>query len=423
MTTPPLSKATIAARVAAYTKAVSEGYRPTGTLSPRKTPAAAVIAAERLGIDPMTVMRAVTGDASKASPPVAPEADRAERYDSAYWRKRASDLDAQVHELERRVAEVTGLLSRNVSPPKWIAQDTGTAHRAAGLLTISDIHAGEVVRPDEIGGVNEYDPDICRRRIRRLIEATLTILPRWAADCQLSGVVVALNGDLVSGVIHDELRRTNGLTLLEQVYLVADEMSAAIEKLADSFGAVLVTGTPGNHGRETEKMHAKRVSALSFDILAVEMIRRHFSGDDRVSFLIATGADLEFPIFGWNVFQSHGDALGTGGGKGFAGPVLPIARGAKNVEWQAYRVHKRHDIILTAHYHTSSNPARGVLANGSVVGYNEFANRIRAGIEPPQQWLALVHERWGIRERCEIQLEDGIPNRPRVRVPAVLQAA
>jgi hypothetical protein len=140
-----------------------------------------------------------------------------------------------------------------------------------------------------------------------------------------------------------------------------------------------------------------------------ELVKRHFSSRKDVVVLLSSGPDLEFSVLGFSVFQSHGDALGTGGGKGFAGPVLPIARGAKNVELQAYRMRKRHDVILTAHYHTSSNPARGVLANGSVVGFNEYANRIRASIEPPQQWLALLHEKWGIRERCEIQLGDTKP--------------
>lgn len=39
--------------------------------------------------------------------------------------------------------------------------------------------------------------------------------------------------------------------------------------------------------------------------------------------------------------------------------------------------------------------------------------------EPPQQWLALVHERWGLRERVPIVLEDPkTATRPRIRVPA-----
>jgi hypothetical protein len=232
-------------------------------------------------------------------------------------------------------------------------------------------------------------------------------------------VVVAVNGDLVSGDIHDELRRTNALTAHEQAYLAADELAGGLRVLADRFGAVLCVVTPGNHGRTTEKTHAKRVGALSYDMLVGEMVRRAFEGDDRVTVRLSTGPEMVYPVLKWNVHQSHGDSLGSGGGKGFAGPVLPILRGTKAVEWQAYLVRRAYDIILTAHYHTSANPGGGKLANGSVVGYGEFSNRIRAGFEVPQQWLALVHEKWGLRERCEIKLEDPEPPpMPRVCVPA-----
>ena len=62
-----------------------------------------------------------------------------------------------------------------------------------------------------------------------------------------------------------------------------------------------------------------------------------------------------------------------------------------------------YDIVLTAHYHTSGNPGK-TLANGSVIGFNEFAQSILAAPEPPQQWLALVSEKWCLRERAEIRL-------------------
>jgi hypothetical protein len=230
--------------------------------------------------------------------------------------------------------------------------------------------------------------------------------------------VVALNGDLVSGDIHDELRRTNALTAHEQIYLATDELAAGLLKLAEAFGSLLVVVTPGNHGRTTEKSHAKRRSALSYDTMIGEQLRRHFADDARFTFIIAPGPDAVYHVMGWTVFQSHGDALGSGGGKGFAGPMLPILRGSKNVEAQGSRLGQKYDIILTAHYHSSGNPGNGVLANGSVVGYSEFSNQIRAGFDVPKQWLALVTERWGLRERLEINLEDPMAVKPRVRVPA-----
>lgn len=345
-------------------------------------------------------------------------ADPVETRNATFWRRQADAAGKRADDAEHALREIAGITHRQVVIPFWSVPEPGPNGRAVGLVHLSDLHVGEVVRKEEIGGLNEYNPEIFRRRFRRMIGAAIEILPRWSADTELLGVVVALNGDLISGDIHDELRRTNALTSHEQVDLATDEIAAGILKIADRFGAVMVTVTPGNHGRTTEKTHAKRMAALSYDIMIGNILARQFASDKRITVNVASGADILFPVFTWSVLQTHGDSMGTGGGQGFAGPELPIVRGGKKVKLSGFATGERYDIILTAHYHTSSNPGT-LLANGAMVGYSEFAQRIRGVPEPPQQWLGLIHEKWGLRERVPVQLEDPtVPERPRIRVPA-----
>lgn len=321
----------------------------------------------------------------------------------AFWKSRAQEFAKELADTRHALEQVSGLMNRAPDPPQWTLPKTGRRNRASGLITISDIHAGEIVKADEIGGLNEFNLEICRARLRRLFGATIDILPRWASDCKLEGVHVALNGDLVSGDIHDELRRSNAITAQEQVWFVADELTAGLKKLADAFGKVFVCVTPGNHGRSTVKTHAKGTANLSYDTMVGEQIRRHFQNDKRVTVFVSPSRDAVYPIFAFRVLQSHFDQ-GGGGGQGFAGPMLPVLRKGKAIEWMAAQSRIFYDIILGAHYHTSGNLGK-ILQNGSVVGYSEFAQSIRASPEPPQQWLALVHEQWCLRERCEIKLE------------------
>ena len=340
------------------------------------------------------------GFAGEQTPKASPLDARNERF----WKVKAQQLARDLADVSHTLAEVGGLMQRPVDPPKWALPKAGRKNRASGLLTISDIHAGEVINPDEVGGINEFNLEICRARLRRLFSAAIEILPRWAADCRLEGVHVALNGDLVSGDIHDELRRTNALTAQEQVYFAGDELAAGISLLAAKFGRVMVCVTPGNHGRSTLKTHAKETAALSYDTMVGELLRRYFSTDKRVTIAVSPSRDAVYSIFGWRVLQTHNDA-GGGGGQGFAGPMLPILRKGKSVEWMAAQSRVFYDILVTGHYHTSGNLGK-ILANGSVAGYGEFAQSIRASPEPAQQWLALVHEKWCMRERCEIRLQD-----------------
>lgn len=428
MPTPTLTQEDCQEAIDAVQQAVSEGYKLGGL------PSAYERAAKLLGWTPRTVHHRVQrgkelyGLGVGQDPvqvEIEPVADRRAVHDAAFWRRQAKQLKDELAATELALDEVAGIMHRGAAPPAWVLPSPSRdKHKVAGLLHLSDLHVGEVIRSDEIGGLNDYDPAIFVRRIRRVFSAAVETLKRWTTDSNLTGVVVACNGDLVSGDIHDELLRSNALTAHEQVYLAADEICAGIQHLANEFDAVMAVFTPGNHARTTVKTHAKRVSALNYDTMIGEMVRRHFADDPRVQIIIARGPDAVFPVLGWTIFQSHGDALGTGGGKGFAGPTLPIVRGAKNTELQAARVRRHYDIILTAHYHVSANPGGGIFANGSIVGYGEYANRIRAGFEVPQQWCALIHERWCIRDRCELKLEDPVPPPlPRVRVPAVMAAA
>lgn len=372
-------------------------------------------AARRLGMSRSTFRDRLEapGAVKKSVPP-----DPGEIRDAAFWRRKASEATKQAEEAHHVLREMAGIYERRPTIPNWTLPGNGGIGRAVGLIHLSDLHVGEVVRSEEVGGVNEYSPEIFKRRFRRMIAAATQIIPRWASDCDLKGVVVALNGDLVSGNIHAELRETNALTAHEQVALATDEIAEGLRQIADKFGAVLVTVTPGNHGRVTEKTHAKRMAALSYDTMIGNILAREFAADPRVTINLSAGADIVFPIFGWSVLQTHGDSMGTGGGQGFAGPELPIVRGGKRIKLSGFSTGERYDIMLTAHYHTSSNPGT-MLANGSMVGYSEYAVRIRGVPEPPMQWLALIHEKWGLRERVPVVLEDPVaPLRPRIRVPA-----
>jgi hypothetical protein len=310
-------------------------------------------AARALGLKPSTLGHCLESlkttrqvDEGEATPPP-PPASPTEIRDANFWRNKAKAAEKQAAESEHILREMAGIFPRPINMPAWTLPDGSDRGRAVGLIHLSDLHCGEVVRREEAAGFNEYNPEIFQRRLRRMIDASIRILPRWSSDCDLKGVVVALNGDLISGDIHAELRETNALTAHEQVALATDEIAAGLKMLADKFGAVMVTVTPGNHGRTTEKTHAKRMSALSYDIMIGNILAREFAGDDRITVNTASGADIVFPLFGWSVLQTHGDSMGTGGGQGFAGPELPIVRGGKKIKLSGFATGERYDIILT----------------------------------------------------------------------------
>ncbi len=348
-----------------------------------------------------------------------PELSRTEVRDATFWKKKHLAAERELAEAEHLVKELSGIRNIPFIIPDWLI-DTRAGKRGKSVIgaLLSDIHMGEVISAEEILGINAFDPDICRQRLRRYFEAVCIIGQRWSSDTECEGVLLALAGDLVSGDIHEELRMTNALTSHEQCLAVAEEVSAGIRHLLETYGRVHVVVVPGNHGRTTHKPTAKLYSRLSYDTLIGAMVAQKFTSDARVTFQQSDAKDQITPVFGRSVFTTHGDKIGTKGGMGFAGPMLPIVRGSKKIDAQQAGIGRKPDLIQFGHYHTTGNPGH-VLANGSVPGYGEYADDLRAVVEPPQQWAYLLHNKWWLRERMPIQLEDPrTPEKPSVRVPA-----
>jgi hypothetical protein len=350
-----------------------------------------------------------------------PAVERREARDAAYWQRRAKLIERELADAEHVAEQLAGVRGQAIAIPDWLHADRSSrGGKSVVGIFLSDVHAGEVIDPEEILGINAFDPEICAARLKRYFEAAITIAPRWASDTECVGAYLALGGDLISGDIHDELVRTNALTAHEQVEFAVAHIGAGIRLIAKAFGTVHVVSVPGNHGRTTHKPTAKLYSRLSYDTLIASMLADQFKGDARVTFQYGKSPDQITPIFGRSVLLTHGDKLGTGGGMGFAGPLLPIVRGTKKVAAQQASVGRHADLILHGHFHHSANPGN-VLSNGSVPGYSEYAGVIRASVEAPQQWLFLMHSRWGLRERMPIVLEDpAVPEKPRVRIPAAM---
>jgi hypothetical protein len=412
---------------------VAEGYAPPGKKVAEGEINATTAYARETGMNIYTVrknvMRARTlglatywGEGGTKPRPAAPPAEEmspAEVHDAAFWRRKCAALEKKVGEADHLIDQIAGLAGMPFFIPNWLL-DTRQSKRGKsviGCLT-SDWHMGEVIDAEEIQGVNRFNPDICRARLRRYFTAAALVGQRWASDTDCEGALLALGGDLISGDIHEELRVSNALTSHEQCLAAAEECGAGIRVLKEAFGRVHVVAVPGNHGRTTQRPTAKLYARLSYDILIASMVAREFEDDKRVTFQFGKAKDQMTPIFGRTSLLTHGDKMGTAGGMGFAGPLLPIVRGTKKIQAQQASIGRQPDLIMHGHYHLSANPGN-VLSNGSIPGYSEYADDLRAAVEPPMQWLCLLHSRWWLRERATIQLEEPVaPAKPVVRVPA-----
>ena len=305
--------------------------------------------------------------------------------------------------------EIWGLATHTPQPPVWVSGKGGNrGQRGAPITCWSDWHYGEVVDPEQIGGVNKFNAQIAKQRAKILVDGTIDIAfnHRGKVDTVYPGIVVCLGGDMISGHIHDELTQTNDRTAWQAVNDLTDLLAGCIDKIATKFGRVFLPCVVGNHGRGTLKPRNKGRVYTSFDWSIYCNLERHFKNTKTIQFMIPGEADAHFSLFGHRYLLSHGDALGVKGGDGLIGALGPIARGTIKVGRSEAQLGRDFDVLIMGHWHQTLWLPNAIV-NNSLKGFDEYAHTtLRAQYSRPSQVLWFSHPEHGITDRWEVFLDE-----------------
>ena len=316
---------------------------------------------------------------------------------------RSSRLEAENARLSKLLGLVQSYHAAAASPPSWARKARSPRNGAAtACMQLSDLHLDEVVNPSEVGGLNAYSREIAVARLRRWADKACEMGERHKHAWD--GAIVFWGGDMVSGAIHDELRETNHAHLPATLVYWAPLLAAALAQVCDAYGRLYVPGVVGNHGRLTHKMQAKGRGRNSWDWLLYEMVASHLKGQP-IEWASSEGSYLLVPVYDRHVFLSHGDeAKGGGGWAGIWSPLGTIHRRA--VELAASHG-LRIDHVAVGHWHTTVLAhARGLVCNGSMKGYDEYASGLRLRPEAAMQNWWVATPRHGVTLAGSLMLED-----------------
>lgn len=310
-------------------------------------------------------------------------------------RKELEDARTEAHtaEIMREYVGTAKLAVDELQTPKWLFEPKSATAPGVPKLMLSDLHWGEMVRREQVGGVNEYSLAIARRRMRQTIETTIQLAKILSPSMAYPGIVCPLGGDMVSGNIHDELAATNELNTMPTVLDIYKHLVAAITLLADHFKFVFIPCVSGNHDRDTKKTWSKDRNHTSFGWLLYQFLAAHFAGDKRVTFYIPDNSDALYRVYDVRYLLTHGDQFR--GGDGIIGPLGPITRGAQKKLARNQAVAQDFDVMAFGHFHQRllSSKLRG---NGSLKGYDEYAASSNFGFERPSQNFWITHPDHGI---------------------------
>ena len=158
-----------------------------------------------------------------------------------------------------------------VASPKPLAVKDVVPSEEELVLCLGDIHAGEVVKAEELNGLNEYNFDILTHRLKSLADSVIAIAKNKLSGYTFRKLHILGLGDWVSGTIHDELVESADGNVVEWTMNLAYIVAQMVRELAVEFEEIEFVGIVGNHGRLHKKPRFK-ARYVNWDYICYQML-------------------------------------------------------------------------------------------------------------------------------------------------------
>lgn len=238
------------------------------------------------------------------------------------------------------------------------------------LCHLTDIHCGIEIH----NWKNDFDEDILKKRIEKFTSDILDIRGQHGSEnCYL------VIGEILSGIIHNNLRLQNNMDLMEQFKYVSELISAMLLRMANHFNHIYVYTTPGNHSRISPKKE-EALDGENMDILLPFYLKARMQNVKNITICDNT-IEPEIAMFnirGNNIFAAHGH-------KDSPSNVVQNFTMMFGIKPQ---------IVLLGHRHTNAMETvydAKVIQSGCVSGSDNYATSIRK-TNRPEQTVSVIGE-------------------------------
>lgn len=250
------------------------------------------------------------------------------------------------------------------------------------LCHLTDIHCGIEIH----NWKNDFDEDILKKRIEKFTSDILDI--RGMHESENCYLVI---GEILSGIIHNNLRLQNNMDLMEQFKYISELISAMLVRMANHFNHIYVYTTPGNHSRISPKKE-DALDGENMDVLLPFYLKARMQNIKNITICDNT-IEPEIAMFnirGNNVFAAHGHKDSP----------------SNVVQNFTMMFGIKPDIVLLGHRHTNSMETvydTKVIQSGCVSGSDAYAMSIRK-TNKPEQTVSVIGDN-GLICLYDIQLD------------------
>lgn len=320
--------------------------------------------------------------------------DAAARAGEVQARNQVHNLKAEIKRLERAIvqanarAEIVSGLKAGAKSPRPVKHARNLHRRNATWVGLySDWHVEEVVKSEKVLGLNAYTPEIAAARIKRLGEAQIWAIEHHRTSFEIRELLISLNGDFLSGYIHEELMEGNAMSPVQTLLWLQEHISQSIIEPAlalPGIERIRFMCIPGNHGRTTHKIRVATGAENSYEWLMYQQLARTYALNKRLEWHIAAGEFAHINVTGVDLGFTHGHAVTYGGGVG--GITIPIKRAIPR--WDSFQ---KADVWNVSHFH-QYHDLPSLVVNGSLIGVAPYGMRV-GGMEIPAQASYLIDQK------------------------------
>jgi len=315
------------------------------------------------------------------------QSDKAHKAEVDSFKSKIASYQHTVSDLERQLGIALSLGKSRIRPQTF-SVDMSDKAEAVAIAMASDWHVEETVESNSVNGLNQYNLNIAKTRIEKFFTtiARLTEIERHGA--KIDDLVLWLGGDLMTGMIHEELAESNSKTPTQVILWLQDRLADGISTLKPHFKRIIIPTSYGNHGRTTQKPRHATGAAHSYEWLLYKILEGRFADDQQIEWQIADQYFNFMTVFDRRLRFHHGDGLKFIGGIG--GLTIPTEKAISS--WN--KSPNRADLDIFGNWHQFQQN-RHWLCNGSLIGYNDYALSIKASFEPPTQTYFLLDKKRG----------------------------
>jgi hypothetical protein len=272
------------------------------------------------------------------------------------------------------------------------------------LLHLSDWHAYEEVKPERVMGLNAYTSLDLGQRVRRVVETTASIKSRMerGGGWRFPRLVVAANGDFVSGTIHEVEKHSDAQNVVLAVYGAGMVLATALRDLAGAFSSIEVFCTSGNHGRLPDARRMQMKEPLrNWDTLVYLFAQTALVNVPNIRFIIPDSYTVAYTVENTRILQTHGHDIKSWNSIPFYG----INRYATNLNALMAAKSRKIDAFMLGHFHSLGSieaASAEYFVNGSLIGGTDFSVNGLGRCDSPKQWMLGIHPEHGITHRWPI---------------------